>query len=90
VCRPDHLLEQRSTRAGHLHHGLVGLDLGQDVAYGDRVALTFFHSTQASLSIVARRLHDDLVAMAQSRYSTSARGDDPGWIDLRGLLEVLV
>ena len=92
-ARGHDLLEQRAARAGHqLHHRLVGLDLGQDVAHRHRVALALLPLDQAPLLHRGReRLHDDLGCHGSVAVQHRVhRGDDPGGVDLRGLLEVLV
>jgi hypothetical protein len=58
----DDVLEQRPAGAGHqLHHCLVGLDLSEDIADRNRLALLLFPLDQTPLFHGGREgLHDDL------------------------------
>jgi hypothetical protein len=66
------VLEQGATGSGHqLHHGLVGLHLGEHVTHGDDVAFLLLPLDQATLFHGGReRFHDDLGCHLFSRYST--------------------
>jgi hypothetical protein len=61
-ARFDDVLQQRAAGPGNqLHHGLVGLDFGKHIAYGDRLTLLLLPLDEASLLHGWREgLHDNL------------------------------